>query len=70
MIRLSVFGVITSLSWVLCQSTIVTVTGVTTGVDPGTGQRPVRRNINELYASADEQWYFSQTNVELSTGQR
>ncbi|KAJ4403730.1 hypothetical protein N0V85_005028, partial [Neurospora sp. IMI 360204] len=38
------------------QTTPIPVVGVKTGVDPNTGQRPIRRNINDLYARGGPQW--------------
>ncbi|KAL0467683.1 hypothetical protein QR685DRAFT_366309 [Neurospora intermedia] len=38
------------------QTTPIPVVGVKTGVDSKTGQRPIRRNINDLYARGGPQW--------------
>lgn len=38
------------------QTTPIPVVGVKTGVDSNTGQRPIRRNINDLYARGGPQW--------------
>ncbi|KAK3333928.1 hypothetical protein B0T19DRAFT_491238 [Cercophora scortea] len=38
------------------QSTPIPVVGVRTGIDPRTGQRPARQNINQLYARGGPQW--------------
>ncbi|CCC12603.1 unnamed protein product [Sordaria macrospora k-hell] len=38
------------------QTTPIPVIGVTTGVDANTGQRPIRRNVNDLYARGGPQW--------------
>ncbi|KAK3401603.1 hypothetical protein B0T20DRAFT_118549 [Sordaria brevicollis] len=38
------------------QTTPIPVVGVKTGVDTNTGQRPTRRNINDLYARGGPQW--------------
>lgn len=38
------------------QTTPIPVIGVKTGVDSSTGQRPIRRNINDLYARGGPQW--------------
>ncbi|KAK3692626.1 hypothetical protein B0T22DRAFT_486510 [Podospora appendiculata] len=38
------------------QSTPIPVVGVKSGIDPRTGQRPARQNINQLYARGGPQW--------------
>jgi hypothetical protein len=38
------------------QATPVPVVGVQTGIDPRTGQRPARQNINDLYLLGGPQW--------------
>ncbi|KAK1776245.1 hypothetical protein QBC45DRAFT_333352 [Copromyces sp. CBS 386.78] len=45
-----------SLAAAQTQTTPIPVVGATTGVDANTGQRPIRRNINDLYTRGGPQW--------------
>ncbi|KAK4219908.1 Di-copper centre-containing protein [Rhypophila decipiens] len=42
--------------WWVAGATNITVTGVSTGIDPKTHQRPTRRDIRELFSESGPQW--------------
>lgn len=46
-------------SRILAQAPKIAVTGVQTGVNPNTGARPARMNINDLYISGGPAWSVS-----------
>ena len=48
-------------SRILAQAPKIAVTGVQTGVNPNTGARPSRTNINDLYINGGPAWYVSLT---------